>query len=361
MRRSITKGVLFVIALVGLCAEVFCGLGDEKSDIVIVSMPLDPTNTKHLLPGQREQRMYEPARFPTRCIVLHYAVTTTIDQTINAYYGAGVSAHFTVDKDGAVYEHVDTDREVAYHAGQSFWHGRYHLNWYSVGVEQVNTGSDVSRPCWKEPLISGDADGRRWEVWSDQQVNSVALLVKELADKHGVMPWNILGHSDCACGRKIDPGPLFPWKRLYAEYQVGFWPDEDEAITVELVDRLVSKDYMIMLMAIGYPAPGFAAFVENVGQLGERRRAMCRAMSERLSDREAISAFQYHYMQDKLESEPEYRSGNLDEDTKLMILKCIKSLIAQVPEDDYSLKVLTESDLSSEARAIVDECCSLRS
>jgi hypothetical protein len=51
-------------------------------------------------------------------------------------------------------------------------------------------------------------------------------------------------------------------------------------------------------------------------------------------------------VQDKFEREPDYRSDNLDNDTRLMILKSIKYLVTMVPEDIYSIKVLVESNLS---------------
>jgi hypothetical protein len=36
----------------------------------------------------------------------------------------------------------------------------------------------------------------------------------------------MLAHSILLLPRKQDPGPIFPWKKLYDEYQIGMWYDE---------------------------------------------------------------------------------------------------------------------------------------
>jgi N-acetylmuramoyl-L-alanine amidase len=61
---------------------------------------------------------------------------------------------------------------------------------------------------------------------SGRTVQKVAALVKDIVTRYNIPPTNILAHSDIAPTRKQDPGPLFPWKRLYDEYQVGMWYDE---------------------------------------------------------------------------------------------------------------------------------------
>ncbi|EKE01135.1 MAG: N-acetylmuramoyl-L-alanine amidase [uncultured bacterium] len=380
MNKFITNKILYFAVTIGLCSTAFCGQGvdvatetDADAQEVVVEvktrlMDIAIDETKMLEPMSTvsgKGKMYEPAKYPPSFIVLHYAVTTTMGQTVNAYYGAGVSAHFTVDKDGKIYQHVD-DGNVAYHAGISYWQGKYSVNWYSIGVEQVNTGWDVDNKKWKEPRSpSKQADGKAWETWSESQVESVAKLIRFLSERDGTKPWNIIGHSDCSCGRKVDPGPFFPWKRLRDTYGVGFWPEEDEAITTELTTKLNSKDYIQLLHALGYPIKGFECSVRNTEELKcvwapekiETKMGEMRSMSERLTDPETISAFQYHYMQDKFERDPAYRSGDLDVDTQTMILRCIKSIMKQ-SDDYYSLeklkKLRTEGVLSDSAKQVVE-------
>jgi N-acetylmuramoyl-L-alanine amidase len=45
--------------------------------------------------------------------------------------------------------------------------------------------------------------------------------------RHQLPPGSILAHSDVAPQRKVDPGPLFPWKRL-ADAGLIPWPDAAE-------------------------------------------------------------------------------------------------------------------------------------
>ena len=57
-----------------------------------------------------------------------------------------------------------------------------------------------------------------------EQIDAVVALVKDIVARHKIPPDRVLGHSDIAPGRKVDPGPMFPWKRLADEGLVR-WPD----------------------------------------------------------------------------------------------------------------------------------------
>ena len=123
-----------------------------------------------------------------------------------------VSAHYLVrDDPPIVYRLVDENRR-AYHAGVSSWKGQTQLNAASIGIEIVNLGD------------KGNPDAPIWYDYPKAQMDVVVALVKDIVKRHQIRPDRILGHSDIAPQRKVDPGPRFPWKRLADEGLIA-WPD----------------------------------------------------------------------------------------------------------------------------------------
>ncbi len=168
--------------------------------------------------GYKVTKNYFPAlgqNFRQRYIILHY---TALDEekSVRVLSQQAVSSHYLVNdtNNDEIYQLVDENKR-AYHAGVSRWKGDYNLNDSSIGIEIVNPG------------FKTDASGKKVFVgYSDAQIKKVATLVKDIADRYMMAPTNILGHSDIAPTRKQDPGPLFPWKKLYDDYQVGMWYDD---------------------------------------------------------------------------------------------------------------------------------------
>jgi len=114
--------------------------------------------------------------------------------------GLKVSAHYFIDRNGKVVELVDPD-QMAWHAGASSFEGREGSNSFSVGIELEGTPDH------------GITEGQ-YRVLKELCI----LLMKRFPL---ITPERIVGHSDIASGRKVDPGPLFPWERLRAALREG--------------------------------------------------------------------------------------------------------------------------------------------
>lgn len=186
-------------------------------------------------------------------IVLHY--TATNDEVgIRALTGPNVSSHYLVttrddDPTYALMEH----NERAWHAGVSEFAGRTNINDTSIGIEIVNMGIKTIPGTPKYDGFFRPYD--EYVEFTEGQIQKVALLVKNLAVQYNIKPKYIVGHSDVAPLRKIDPGPKFPWERLYKEYGIGAWYDEaDKALFMnqELFDVTPVYEIKAELRKYGY-------------------------------------------------------------------------------------------------------------
>lgn len=160
-------------------------------------------------------------------LILHYTGTSTAFEALHLLQGGDpshkVSAHYIVDTDGSVTRLVDEVMR-AWHAGKSCWEGEEDINSCSIGIEIQNPGHDLG-----------------YTVFPDEQMRAVAGLCKEIMKRHGILPCNVLAHSDIAPGRKADPGELFPWKEL-AGQGIGLWPEPKDADDAkESIDSLLAK------------------------------------------------------------------------------------------------------------------------
>ncbi|MFY0676173.1 MAG: 1,6-anhydro-N-acetylmuramyl-L-alanine amidase AmpD [Neptuniibacter sp.] len=103
-----------------------------------------------------------------------------------------VSAHFLIERDGAVTQFVPLTQR-AWHAGISTFSCRENCNDFSVGIELEG--------CDEEPF-------------SDEQYRSLCVLTEKIRSVYpAITSERIVGHSDIAPGRKTDPGPCFDWQR----------------------------------------------------------------------------------------------------------------------------------------------------
>ena len=134
---------------------------------------------------------------------------------------AEVSAHWLIDTDGTTHQLVD-EAMRAWHAGAGGWAGVTDVNSRSIGIELQNTGS---------------------QPFAEPQMAALERLLRGIMERWAIPPARVIGHSDMAPARKIDPGPRFDWRRL-ALSGLSVWP------------RTATADpaaFLPALHAFGYP------------------------------------------------------------------------------------------------------------
>lgn len=136
-------------------------------------------------------------------LVLHYTALD-LESSLRVLRYRGVSAHYVLAPDGVAYQILNND-EVAWHAGVSMWRGKNLVNGRSIGVEIVNL------------------DGNENDYPQTQITALIELCKKIISENPSITNANVVGHSDVAPKRKVDPGKNFPWE-LLADHGVGLWP-----------------------------------------------------------------------------------------------------------------------------------------
>jgi len=141
-------------------------------------------------------------------ILLHYTGMPGADSALDwlCREDSQVSCHYFVFEDGRVLQLVPEERR-AWHAGKGSWKSCTDINSCSIGIEIANDGHPGGLPDFPAA-----------------QIDAVVALCKDIIERRNIRPERVLGHSDVAPVRKVDPGEKFPWKRL-AEDGVGHYVD----------------------------------------------------------------------------------------------------------------------------------------
>ncbi|SFE01382.1 N-acetylmuramoyl-L-alanine amidase [Roseivivax sediminis] len=113
-----------------------------------------------------------------------------------------VSAHYLISEAGRVWQLVDESRR-AWHAGVGAWGRVTDVNSRSIGIELANNGA---------------------QPFAEPQMIALETLLEGILARWSIPTERVLGHSDVAIGRKIDPGPRFDWRRL-ARRGLAVWPE----------------------------------------------------------------------------------------------------------------------------------------
>jgi N-acetylmuramoyl-L-alanine amidase len=137
---------------------------------------------------------------PTDILLLHYTGMPDDVQALSWLCNpkSQVSSHYFVHIDGRVVQLVPEERR-AWHAGTALWGGESDVNSRSIGIEIANAGHPGGLP-----------------GYPDTQIEALIALCRGILGRHPIPPHRVLGHSDVAPGRKLDPGERFPWARLKA-------------------------------------------------------------------------------------------------------------------------------------------------
>lgn len=176
-------------------------------------------------------------------LILHYT-DEDLPRSMQILTQQKVSAHYLLSDESPprIYQLVDENRR-AWHAGLSRWGNNAGLNSSSIGIEIVNLGQQTG------------PDGQKtFTPYPQAQIDLLIKLVRDIVARHQIRPDHILGHSDIAPQRKIDPGPLFPWQQLAAAGLIP-WPDAGQvaALTAYYAEQLPAVTwYQRGLARLGY-------------------------------------------------------------------------------------------------------------
>ena len=215
-------------------------------------------------------------------LILHYT-DEDFEKSLDILARQGrVSSHYLVREDPVeIYRLVDESR-LARHAGESYWAGVSRLNASSIGIEIVNPG------------YADTPEGRVYAPYPQAQIDAVIRLSKEIVARHGIAPEYVLGHADIAPGRKQDPGPQFPWRRL-AQAGIILWPDADQ-----VAERLAFHR--------GQPLPEVVWFQQRLATVGYR---VPQSGELDPATRQVISTFQMKYRPSDIGGEPDIETAAL--------------------------------------------------
>ncbi len=172
-------------------------------------------------------------------IIFHYTGMKKEIDSINkltSFYSK-VSSHFLIKKNGEILKLVP-ELYIAWHAGVSNWKNFRSINKNSVGIEISNPGHE-----------------NNYTKFTSSQIKSILKLSKYLIKKYKIKHNYILGHSDIAPERKLDPGEKFPWQYL-SKRKIGYWHNINKKILLNLRNKKVTKldknNFLRNLIKIGY-------------------------------------------------------------------------------------------------------------
>ena len=201
---------------------------------------------------------------PIKMIIIHYTGMQSERESLKRLCDpkSKVSCHYFINKNGNIFRLVE-DRNVAWHAGKSCWHRYKNLNKNSIGIELSNKGHQFG-----------------YTDFTKKQIVQLISLSKMLIKKYKISKKNIVGHSDVAPSRKLDPGEKFPWQ-LLSRKKVGLWHNLNPQLLMKFRKVKIEKREDKLR---------FIKYLNKVGYCFKKR--------EKSGYFKIIKAFQRHYRKD---------------------------------------------------------------
>ena len=236
-------------------------------------------------------------------LVLHFT-SEHFERSLELLTGRGesrVSVHYLVPAPGdetyphrnlRVYRLVPEERR-AWHAGRSYWSGTTSLNDSSIGIEIVNESAcvnddpDTDEPTPEEQIC-------RLFDYPEAQIDLVIRLAADILKRNeDIAPVDVVGHGDIAPTRRVDPGPRFPWKRLY-DNGIGAWYDDETVARYRRQLETFPPGIALVQQALdayGYP-------IEETGE-------------DDVQTRFAVRAFQMHFRQSNYDGQVDAETASI--------------------------------------------------
>ena len=220
-----------------------------------------------------------------KTIIIHYTGMQSERESLSRLTDlkSKVSSHFLINRNGKVFRLVNDDK-IAWHAGKSSW-GKYkNLNNNSIGIELVNKGHKFGYTNFKK-----------------KQISSLIKICRILIKKYKIKKKNVIGHSDIAPLRKIDPGEKFPWK-LMADKKIGIWHDCKSNFLKKYrnIKNLEKKDKI--------------KFIKSLHKIG-----YCFTSKKKYFLAKIIKAFQRHYRKELI-------NGHIDKECLIIAQNLLKKV-----------------------------------
>lgn len=181
---------------------------------------------------------------PVEMTVFHYTAWGSARSSARWFANdqARASAHVVIDRDGDQFECVPPEY-ASWHAGRAEMRllsgeKTREVNRHTIGIELANygllqesngeffyeAGRELRKYDGPDPVYGelhfkdGHVVDGFWEPYPDAQIQSALEYLNRLAEdeRFRTAATRCCGHEDLSIplGRKIDPGPLFPWDRF---------------------------------------------------------------------------------------------------------------------------------------------------